>query len=104
VSPGLRGIYAERQQGFYLEAIREFGRGWVRTIPGSAFAGKVRLDMVDFDADLTGQTSAQITAGVNFRPTRDSVLKLDFVRGRGRDRFNNLAEHAFVLGSVATYF
>jgi hypothetical protein len=45
-----------------------------------------------------------VTGGVNFRPTAESVLKLDFVRGRGRDRFNNLAEHAFLLFSIATYF
>jgi len=32
------------------------------------------------------------------------VVKLDYVRGRGRDRFNNPGEHAFLLASVATYF
>jgi len=41
---------------------------------------------------------------VNFRPTAESVLKLDYVRGRGRDGFNNLARLASVLFSMATYF
>lgn len=104
VAPGLRGIYADRQHGWYVEGLREFGRGWVRTMPASAFGVKARWELVDFDSRLVGQTAAQVTVGVNFRPTPESVVKLDFVRGRGRDEFNNRAEHAFVLASLATYF
>jgi hypothetical protein len=104
VPTGLSGIYASRQYGLYAEGVRDFGRGWIRTMPASAFALKARFDYVDFDSQLPGQTAGQVTVGLNFRPTQDSVLKLDYVRGRGRDRFNNLAEHAFVLASLATYF
>lgn len=104
VPPGLSGIYAAKQHGLYIEALRPFGRGWITTMPASTFAVKTRFDYVDFDAHLTGQTSAQLTLGLNFRPTDDSVLKLDYVRGRGRDEFNNAAEHAFLLLSLATYF
>ncbi|MFN2567511.1 MAG: hypothetical protein ABR499_21155 [Gemmatimonadaceae bacterium] len=104
VPAGLSGIYASRQHGAYVEGVRELGRGWVRTMPSSSFALKARLDYVDFDAQLPGQTAGQVTVGLNFRPTQDTALKLDYVRGRGRDRFNNLAEHAFVLASLATYF
>jgi hypothetical protein len=104
VPASLAGIYASRQRGAYLDLVLPFGRGWVRTMPASTFAVKARLDYVDFDADRVGQTSSQISSGANFRPTRDSVVKLDYVRGRGRDEFNNLAEHAFVLFSIATYF
>lgn len=104
IPEGLTGIYASAQRGFYVEGVRDFGRGWVRTAPQSSFAAKVRWDYVDFDTDRIGTSTAQITVGLNFRPTQDSVLKLDFVRGRGRDEFNNLGEHAFVLASLATYF
>lgn len=104
VSPGLVGIYAEKQHGFYAEGVREFGSGWIRTMPMSSFAVKLRFDYVDFDTELHGNSTAQATLGLNFRPTRDSALKLDYVRGRGRDEFNNRAEHAFVLASIATYF
>jgi hypothetical protein len=104
IPAGLRGIYAERQHGWYAEGLREFGRGWVRTIPNSFFAVKARWDLVDFDSRLEGSSSAQVTVGANFRVTRETVIKLDYVRGRGRDEFNNLARHAFILGSVATYF
>lgn len=104
VPDGLQGIYASRQQGVYIEGIREFWRGRISTMPRSAFAAKVRWDYVDFDSDVEGTSVAQVTAGFNFRPTEDSALKVDYVRGRGRDQFNNLGEHAFVLVSLATYF
>ena len=104
VSPGLVGIYASRQHGWYVEAVHELGRGLVRTMPQSSFALKARWDYVKFDADIPGESAGQITVGANFRPTQESALKFDYVRGRGRDRFNNRADHAFVLASLATYF
>jgi hypothetical protein len=64
----------------------------------------VRLDVVDFDADLAGDSERRLSLGLNFRPTEDSVIKLDYVRGRTRDRFNNPSDGAAFLLSVATYF
>jgi hypothetical protein len=84
--------------------VRELGRGLVRTMPGSVFALKARVDWVDFDARCDGHTNGQLSLGANFRPTRDTVIKLDYVRGRGRDEFNNPSERAGLLLSVATYF
>ena len=104
ITPGLMGIYASHQRGFFAEATRRFFEGRIATMPRSSFALKLRAEYVDFDSQRVGQSIAQISTGVNFRPTEESVLKLDYVRGRGRDRFNNLAEHAFVLFSLATYF
>jgi hypothetical protein len=104
VAPDLRGIYAERQRGFYAEATRSFGRGWVRTVPSSTFLLKARIDDVDFDTQHIGDSMRQVTVGMNFRPTTDSVIKFDYVRGRSRDRFNNPSDHAFLLASIATYF
>ncbi|MCC6316355.1 MAG: hypothetical protein IT361_01595 [Gemmatimonadaceae bacterium] len=100
----LRGIYAERQRGVYAEATRAFGRGWIRTLPTSTFLLKARADHVDFDRQRPGDSVAQWTVGVNFRPTTDSVIKFDYVRGRSRDRFNNASDHAYLLASLATYF
>jgi hypothetical protein len=104
VPPGLVGIYAARQHGWYVEAVHDLWRGLVRTMPQSSFALKARWDYVKFDADMPGESAGQITIGANFRPTRESALKFDYVRGRGRDRFNNRADHAFLLASIATYF
>jgi hypothetical protein len=104
VPPGLNGIYADRQHGFFVEGVRPFGRGLVRTMPQSAFAVKLRWDYVDFDTRRRGTSTAQLTAGLNFRPTAESVVKFDFVRGRGRDEFNNQSGFAKMLFSLATYF
>ncbi|MDA1081158.1 MAG: hypothetical protein O2973_05680 [Gemmatimonadetes bacterium] len=104
IPPGLAGIYSGSQRGIFVEAIREFGRGLVRTLPASTFAAKVRWDAVDFNTALPGDSRIQFTAGVNFRPTAESVLKLDYVRGRVRDDFNNLGNRAALLLSLATYF
>ncbi|MBL8960871.1 MAG: hypothetical protein JNJ98_13535 [Gemmatimonadetes bacterium] len=104
VPESMRGVFATRQAGAFIDLVRPFGRGWVRTMPASAFALKARWDLVDFDRALTGDSRQQFSAGVNFRPTQDTALKLDFVRGRARDRFNNASDHAFALFSIATYF
>jgi hypothetical protein len=104
ISPGLQGIYASGQRGLYVQAVRDFGLGWVRTMPRSSFQVGTRYDAVDYDSGLIGDSMQRITFGLNFRPTEDAVFKLDYMRGRSRDRFNNLGEEAGVLFSVATYF
>lgn len=104
IPQGLKGIYASGQRGAFVEAIREFGRGFVSTLPASTFAAKVRWDAVDFNTAIPGDSRSQFTAGVNFRPTAESVLKLDYVRGRVRDEFNNKSSRAALLFSLATYF
>ncbi|MGH7638666.1 MAG: hypothetical protein ACREOK_13545, partial [Gemmatimonadaceae bacterium] len=81
VSPGLVGIYASRQHGWYVEAVHQLWQGLVRTMPQSSFALKARWDYVKFDADIPGESAGQVTIGANFRPTRESALKFDYVRG-----------------------
>jgi hypothetical protein len=104
VPPGLQGIYAGRQRGLYIQALRPFGAGWVRTMAQSRFAGAVRIDFVDFDTAIPGDDVLRVTLGLNFRPTPDSALKLDYTRGARHDRFNNRSHEAGLLFSVATYF
>ena len=100
----LGGLFAGRQRGAYVEAVRDVRRGVQSGLPNSVIAVKLRADVVDFDSELRGDMIAQVSAGVNYRPTPDTVLKFDFVRGRARDRFNNASEFAKLLASVATYF
>lgn len=104
IPEGLLGIYASGQRGLYLQVMRPFARGLVRTMPNSFFAAGVRLDIVDFDTDIPGDMARQLSFGLNFRPTEDTALKLDYVRGRNRDRFNNPSDRAGILFSIATYF
>ena len=104
IPPGLVGIYASRQRGGYLDMSLPFGAGWIRAMPASSFTAKVRFDAIDLDADLPGQSIRQVSLGINFRPTTDTALKFDLVRGRGSDEFNIGAQHARLLMSLATYF
>lgn len=104
VPAGLQEVYAARQAGLYAQAVRRFGRHWIAVMPGSFFEGGVRYDVVDFDEDVSGDAIRRASFGINFRPSEDVALKLNFVRGRTRDRFNNLADHAGLLFSIASYF
>lgn len=104
VSPDLAGVYASTQRGFYLEVLRDFGRGWIRTMPASFFSAGIRIDVIDLDADIAGDNARQASLGANFRPTEDTVFKFNYVRGTTRDRFNNRTDHGAFLFSIATYF
>lgn len=104
IPPGLQGTYAARQAGWYLDVARDFGAGWVRTAPGSMFTVKARVDAIDLDTEAVGHHVRQAGAGINFRPTSESVIKLELVRGWGYDQFNNRSDFARLLASFATYF
>jgi hypothetical protein len=104
IPPGLRGTYASRQAGWYVDIARDVGGGWIRTAPGSTFTLKARVDVIDLDADAVGQHVRQAGGGINFRPTSESVIKLELVRGWSYDRFNNRSDFARLLASFATYF
>ena len=43
IPPGLRGIFASRQAGWYVDMARDIGAGWIRTAPGSTFTLKARV-------------------------------------------------------------
>lgn len=104
IPPGLAGIFSSSQRGAYLDVSVPFGAGWVRAMPASGFTAKVRADLLDFDADRPGHAIRQLSLGINFRPTSDTALKFDVVRGRSSDEFNVGAHHARLLMSLATYF
>lgn len=104
VAPSLAGITAARQRGMFVDAERVVWRGLFPAVPGSTLSVKARLDAVDFDADRRGDSSLRLTTGLNLRPTADTVLKVEYARGRERDRFNTPAETAAILVSLASYF
>jgi hypothetical protein len=104
IPPGLRGTYAARQAGWYVDVARDIGAGRIRTAPGSTFTLKARLDAIDLDTDAVGHHVRQAGAGINFRPTSESVIKMELVRGWSYDPFNNRSDFARLLASFATYF
>jgi hypothetical protein len=97
-------LFASRQAGFFLDVTRPFGHGWFRGMPEAFLSAGARFEAIDLDRDLEGDSSVQLTAGVNLHPTRGSALKLDYLRNRARDRFNNAVEGAALKLSLTTYF
>jgi hypothetical protein len=104
VAQDLRPLFASSQSGFYLEVLRDFGTGWIQTMSQSFFTLGVRLDAIDLDTDITGDNVRQATFGFNFRTTSETAVKLNYVRGRQRDRFNNPSDFARFQLSFASYF
>jgi len=104
VPAGLSGLYASSQGGFFTEVSRAFGSGWLAKLPESWFTAAARVDVVDFDRDLRGDSVRSLTLGVNVRPIPETCFKLAFTRGERRDRFNNPAEFATWVLGLASYF
>jgi hypothetical protein len=100
----LLSLQAEKQQGLYLQGNIHFLRGGLSALPKSVFTGVVRYGLVDFDTDIDGDKQDRLTLGLNFRPTEDTVFKLDYQYNWLRDRFNLEARSAAFLFSTATYF
>lgn len=100
----LRGIFADRQNGFSVEAHIPFGRGLMERWPRSHLTGSIRFERVDFDADLAGNDHQRLTVGVNLRFIQDVVLKLNYEHNWLRDREDNLERGVRMLASLAAYF
>lgn len=104
IPPALEGLFASRQAGFFAEVTRPFARGFLATMPAAFLSAGARIEGVDFDRDLPGDSHIAVTTGVHFHPSNDSVLKLDYQRGRTRDRFDNPSEGAAVKLCLTSYF
>ena len=104
IPSALTGLFASRQAGFFIDVTRPFGHGWLRGMPEAFLSAGARFEAIDLDRDVDGDSSTQLTAGVNLHPTRGSSLKLDYLRNRTRDRFNNAVEGAALKLSLTTYF
>ncbi len=102
--PAESALFADIQQGFYLQLNTHLGRGLLKALPSSVFTGVGRWEAVDFDAENPGDSQRRLTLGLNFRPEEDTVLKLDYQRNWALDPFENESKGAALLLSAATYF
>ena len=90
--------------GFYAQANWHWGHGLLSPRATSHFTSVVRWDAVDRRA-ATGERAERLTAGLNWRPVEDAVLKTDFQwnwatpAGGARGGLQRR-----VLVSMATYF
>ena len=67
---------ADAQQGVYGQFNVHFGHD--KMLPESVWTAVARLDWVDYNSDLDGDSEMGLTLGLNFRPVEDAVLKLDY--------------------------
>jgi hypothetical protein len=100
----LAEVFARRQQGVYAQVNGHFGKGLFPALPHSIFTATLRYDHVDFDLDTKGDAQQKFTVGLNFRPTEDTVFKLNYVHSRTTDPVPITVPGAAILFGVATYF
>jgi hypothetical protein len=98
--PGL----AESQRGAYAQASWHVLHD--RLLEGSVVTLVARGDVMDFDTDVDGDEQEGLTLGVNFRPTEETVFKLDWNRSwtTARDMTERGDGEDRVFFSFATYF
>jgi len=104
IDPSLGGIYAENQDGFFVEGNYRFFDKVVSTLPESYLVGSVRYESIDMNSDINGDDARRITFGLNFRPNPDTAFKLDFQHNLTHDSFNLEGEDTALLFGIASYF
>lgn len=104
VPASLRGLFAEKQWRYGVQANVPFARSIVPFWPRSAVTGSVRFEMVDFDRDISGDDRTRLMLGVNFRPVQDTVIKLNYEQNWVRDREMNLTRRVGILLALSSYF
>jgi len=67
---------AAKQQGAYVQMNWHVLHDAV--LDGSVFTVVARGDLMDYDTDTAGDDEDGLTLGVNFRPTEETVFKLDY--------------------------
>lgn len=104
VPHSLKGLFAERQQGIYSQVNYRVGMGLFPLLPQSYFTVVGRFELVDFDTDIGGDAQQRLSMGMNFRPTSDTVFKVDYHYDWHWSRVNVVERGAGVNFSVASYF
>jgi len=104
IPQNLISIYAEKQQGYYIDLAYDFLRGFVKILPKSYFIIAFRYDEVHLNKDINGELTRQFSLGLNFRPFEDSIFRINYTRGWSYDKIDNLTHIALMTASIATYF
>ena len=104
IPASLSGIYASRQGGTYVQLSRFLGGDGPAGTADHGFTAALRVDAVDLDRDLRGDSARSVTFGIDWRPIPESGVKLSFSRGEQRDRFNNLSASATLEFMLTSWF
>ncbi len=104
IPQSLRGLFAERQQGFFGQAMYHLVRGVLPMFPQSVLSVGARYDYVDLDAGASRDDTYRLSVGLNLRLVPDTVIKLDYQHNWAFDRINNETRSAVIQFGIATYF
>ena len=104
VPPSLVGIYAESQWGASLEVSNPVFAPVLRSWKRSSLTAALRLDAVDFDRDVPGDSKSRLSANLNFRPSERGVVRGGWYYQIRRDRFDNDIPSAGLAASLAICF
>jgi hypothetical protein len=104
VPPSLIGIYAESQWGASLEISDPLFAPLIRSWKQSSLTAALRLDAVDFDRDIAGDSKSRVSANLNFRPAERGVVRGGWYYQIRRDRFDNSIRSAGLAASLAIFF
>lgn len=101
---GLSPLFASKQNGSYVEAGVNFLNGALSAMPESFFLSSIRYDLIDLDADHSGDDRRKLSLAVGFRPTPQTIFKLNWTREWETDRFDVETPQAGILFGLASYF
>ena len=112
VPSGLAEIFADRQQGAFVDFVLPVLRRTMLGMSNSTLSVALRLEHIDYNVGRFSSTGAlirdEVTAlvpGLSFRPNANTVLKANYRRHRTHDLLGNAAARlgGYQLG-FATYF
>jgi hypothetical protein len=112
VPDDLRGVHGERQWGFYLDLVAPVWRPRIRGLERPVVDLGLRLERVDFNhgslpgtGDKAWDETNAFTAALAFRPTAETVFKLNYRYESSRDLLGNPAvQTGGIQLGFATYF
>lgn len=111
VPQSLTEIFAEKQRGFYGEMGYTFLQGAILSFPDASLTFVTRYDYVDLNVGKfrsteqnIGDSHRRVTAGLSFRPTAETSIRLSYARNWRRDLVSNLTDSMNIQFGLATYF
>ncbi|NIR50127.1 hypothetical protein GWO43_16610 [candidate division KSB1 bacterium] len=111
VPESLDETFGDQQQGLYAEVGYTFLKRPLLNLPESTLTFVTRYDYIDLNVgerastgENIGDSTHRVTAGLSFRPTADTSIRLSYAHNWLNDQFNNLTKSINIQFGIATYF
>jgi hypothetical protein len=104
IPDGLEALYAQTQTAASIEVARTVFAPSSRSWRGLHLAIAGRVDAIDYDRDVAGDSRHRASLSLNVRQMSSAVLRLGWYYELARDRFNNDTPTAGLAVTIASYF